>query len=226
MIAHKLLKNSISDDEYLLVTEYILENSAISDTEKDWASVVTGMDKYNKSMKVNYGYVLLHELLAQVPPVEHLDLPQKTENPFRYSVEIEAPVNPVQSYLTDLGLKKLWFKGLKALEYDNSQVNRVGTVHTCIMSGRNRMKFKSITNHFGAGKWVYGEKLFNPKYARDVDFYFIADRLDTARTILSFELHIKSFSGSLGFISDLFKKMIHRTLKANIDNFKILCESR
>lgn len=226
VIAHKLLKNSVPDREYLLITEGILKNPTVSNTNNDWAEIIKGKDVYNKSMIVNYGYVLLHNLLTKVPPVEHLDLPQKTENPFRYSIEIEAPVNLVQSYLTDLSLKKLWFKDLKGVEYDSNQVNRVGTVHTCIVSGRNRMKFKSITNHFGAGKWVYGEKLLNPKFARDVDFYFIADRLDTARTILSFELHIKPFTGFLAFISGIFTKMMRRTFKINIDNFKVLCESR
>jgi hypothetical protein len=112
------------------------------------------------------------------------------------------------------------------VEYDGTQVNRVGTEHTCIVSGRNRLKFKSITNHFGAGKWVYGEKLLNPKFARDVDFYFIADRLDTARTMLLFELHVKPFREPFGFISDIFKIMMSRTFKTNIENFKVLCESK
>jgi hypothetical protein len=203
--AHKLLKNSIPDHEYLLATDSILGNSTISDREKDWASVITGMDVYNKTLKLNYRYILLHPLLAKVPLVEHLDLPQKKTNPYRYSVEIEAPVSLVQSYLTDLSMKKLWFKGLKGVEYDSQQVNRVGTEHTCIVSGNNRLKFKSLTNHFGAGMWVYGEKLLNARFARDVDFYFIADRIETARTLLAFELHVKPYAGILGFLSGIFR---------------------
>jgi hypothetical protein len=224
VIAHKLLKNSVPDHEYLLATDRVMENSTISEDSKKWAEVISGNDVYNKSLHVNYGYVLLQKLHAKVPPVEHLDLPQKTENPFRYSVEIDAPVNLVQSYMTDLSLKKLWFKGLKGVEYDSNRVNRVGTVHTCIVGGRNHLKFKSITNHFGAGKWVYGEKLLNPKFARDMEFYFIADRLETARTMLVFELHVKLFPGPLAFISNIFKKRMSKVFKTNIENFKLICE--
>jgi hypothetical protein len=104
-------------------------------------------------------------------------------------------------------------------------VNRVGTEHTCIVSGNNRLKFKSLTNHFGAGKWSYGEKLLNARFARDVDFYFIADRIETARTLLAFELHVKPYAGILGFLSGIFKKAMSRTFKKNIDNFKMLCEA-
>jgi hypothetical protein len=226
VIAHKLLKNSVPAREYLLITDGILKDSKINKDHNDWAKVITGADVYNKTMSINYGYILINFLLAKVPLVEHIDLPQKTENPFKYSLEIEAPVNLVQSYLTDLSMKKRWFKDLKDLEYDSSQVNRVGTVHTCIVGGRSRLKFQSITNHFGAGKWVYGEKLIKPRYANGVDFYFIADRLDTARTMLEFELHVKPFNGILGYLSAGYKKMLSQNFRISIENFKKMCESK
>jgi len=224
VIAHKLLKNSIPDHEYLLITGEIPESPTISEEGTTWGTVLPGMDMFNGTMEVHYGYVLLRPLLERVPPVEHFDLPQKTSSPFRCTTEIETPASLVQSYLIDLDMKRFWFQGLKGVEYDRQHINRMGTQHTCIVSGGHHLRFRSITDDFGGDKWVYGEKMLNPRFAREVQFYFVTDRLSGAKTRVVFELHVIPLTGYRAIFSFFFKSMLERTFRRSLVNFKNLCE--
>jgi hypothetical protein len=66
IIAHRLLKNSISDHEYLLLTEKYLGNYNDKEAEEllHWAELSKGSDEYDHLGKVNYRYISLESLFT------------------------------------------------------------------------------------------------------------------------------------------------------------------
>jgi len=73
IIAHKLLKNSIPDPEYILLTEKLLENYP---TEKiksvfDWNPLVPGKDEYEFIGVIPYRYILLDPSLEKAGNAEN-----------------------------------------------------------------------------------------------------------------------------------------------------------
>jgi hypothetical protein len=87
------------------------------------------------------------------------------------------------------------------------------------------LQFQTITNDFGPGKWVYGEKLLNPPFVKEADFYFIMDDIDMENTILSFELHYKPLKGIMSLMSIIFRIAFKRIFFRSLIKFKKMCES-
>ncbi len=222
--AHRLLKNSIPDSEYLLLTESLLRHKSVPELKKDWVLIRNGEDSYLKNKKVKYSYILLSDLCKHVPPVEHFELPQKSKNPIRFNLEIHQNPYRTQELLLNFDFKKKWYKNIRKIEYDKSKINRIGTRHICTIQNQDS-QFQTITNDFGPGKWVYGEKLLNPPLVKEADFYFIIDNNDQENTFLSFELHYKPRKGIMKLMSIIFRIVFKRIFVSNIVNFKKICES-
>ena len=215
IIVHRLLKNSIPDSEYLLITENLLSLKSVPEQKKDWILFKIGEDSYSENKKVNYSYLLLNDLCKNIPPVEHFELPQKSKNPIRLNIEIHQNPYNVQDLLLDFDFKKRWYKNIRKIEYDKKKINRIGTRHICTIENQN-LQFQTITNDFGPGKWVYGERLLNPPFVKEADFYFIIDINNIENTSLSFELHYKPLSGILSLMSIFFKIFFKRIFKRNL----------
>ncbi|WOD44528.1 DUF2652 domain-containing protein [Hwangdonia lutea] len=64
IIAHRLLKNSIESDEYLMISEGVLNQYKNHDLKKEtfWTSLKSGHDNYEHIGQVNYSYFELNPL--------------------------------------------------------------------------------------------------------------------------------------------------------------------
>lgn len=65
VIVHKLLKNSIKETEYILLTEKLLANYPEKDIAGifDWDSLKQGKDEYDYIGSINYNYIVLNPLI-------------------------------------------------------------------------------------------------------------------------------------------------------------------
>ncbi|MBI4547221.1 MAG: DUF2652 domain-containing protein [Ignavibacteriae bacterium] len=72
ILAHRLLKNNIEGNEYVLLSENYLRSQAIQDLKSviDWEEVKEGTIDYEHLGTVHYKYVSLSPLLRLVPPLE------------------------------------------------------------------------------------------------------------------------------------------------------------
>jgi hypothetical protein len=221
--AHWLLKNSISVTEYLLLTSDLTALKPLPTLIGEEPSFITDMDSYHQDSPVSYTYLPLGYLHNAVPPVEHFELPQKSKNPIRHSISIQRNIDDVYAFLIDFDFKKRWMKGIREVKYDKNQINQLGTQHTCIVKGTD-MHFETIANNFGPKKWVYGEKLLQPRLVKEADYYFILVSLNGTETLVNFELHYQPWKGPLSVLSWIFRGMMKRYFINSISNLKAACE--
>ena len=68
ILAHRLLKNSIQGDEYILVTERTFDQITDKDLDnhRDWAKVESGNSSYENLGEIGYKYIMLSPLLDHV----------------------------------------------------------------------------------------------------------------------------------------------------------------
>ncbi|MFD1160912.1 DUF2652 domain-containing protein [Hwangdonia seohaensis] len=64
IIAHRLLKNSIESDEYLMISEAVLDQYKNQDIQKEtfWNELKSGKDSYEHIGHINYKYIELKPL--------------------------------------------------------------------------------------------------------------------------------------------------------------------
>jgi hypothetical protein len=135
IVAHRLLKNSINNNEYLLITEKLLQQVADSSEpiEMDWSRA---SDEYNSIGKVDYHFTLLGEARKKVPEPPAPDTGYRTDNTFFIEMPIAANFRDVYMVLMNIPGRPGWVPALQKVEQDMPQVF-VGSVHRCTFENYN-----------------------------------------------------------------------------------------
>ena len=131
IIAHRLLKNSVSVPEYLLVTQPTL--SGIEGADDRLVSFANGSDAYDNLGTIEYRFKSLDSYRDEVkvePP-----LPAGLKNPRKMtqlSRRINAPIERVYQRLIDLPGRINWIEGATKVEMSNDEPNHIGKTHRCV----------------------------------------------------------------------------------------------
>jgi hypothetical protein len=129
IVAHRLLKNSIDNNEYLLITEKLLKEVADSpeDIEMEWSC---SSEEYASIGKVEYRFALLNEARKNVPEPT---LPQnhyRTDNTSYFEMPIAAGYLNAYMKLMYIPERHKWMPGLQKVEQDTPEAF-VGSIHLC-----------------------------------------------------------------------------------------------
>lgn len=213
VLLHRLLKNNVEHGEYILFTNAYLQERQ---EQKDLLNEIKfeeGFSEYENVGLVNYEYVALSDLHSEVPDPPKVMLPEKMKDPIAEEFVFNMPILEVYEYLTNFDLKKQWNEGIDEFKYDEERVNRVGTKHICVFE-KGTAEIESITNDFGEGNIVYGEKLLKFPLGRDFSFYYILSPMDD-RTKVRLEVHYRP----LPVIGWLLKPLINMNIRKIMGNF-------
>ncbi|MDO9376490.1 MAG: DUF2652 domain-containing protein [Ferruginibacter sp.] len=128
IVAHRLLKNSIDNHEYLLVTEKLLDHQVdkTSLLEMEWNS---SFEEYPSIGKVQFRYTSLAEArkLVPDPPVPVSYEPDDTRF---LTIPIAANFQDVYMTVMNIPGRPDWVPGLQKVEQDQPAVF-IGSVHLC-----------------------------------------------------------------------------------------------
>jgi hypothetical protein len=133
IVAHRLLKNSIESNEYLLMTEKLLQEiqDDSNDDESDW---IRSTEEYAAIGKIDYQFTLLNQARSNVPDPPPVENDYRTDNTPLLETTIEA--NYFDTYLVASNIpgREGWMPGLKKVEQDVPGVF-IGSVHRCTFDG-------------------------------------------------------------------------------------------
>jgi len=224
VMIHRLLKNDVKLNEYLLISNKLIKHwqTPFNQSFPEWAAPSEGETNYEKLGKVGYNFITLaslHDFVAD-PPAR---IPPKlTSNPMVREIYIDRPIYQVFEVVTNLDLRLTWNKGVKELEYEIGKINRAGTKHRCLFDS-GFADFETITNNFGEEKLVYGERLNSIPIAKEVSTYYILNE-EGSGTRVRLEIHIDPLR-IIGWLFSFFlKKRISKTFETLIANLKTACE--
>jgi hypothetical protein len=129
IVAHRLLKNSIDNNEYLLLTERLLEQ--VADTpevvEMEWAS---SAEEYASIGKIAYRFTLLNEARKKVPEPPEPPNHYRTDNTAYIEIPIAANYLDVYMTVMDIPGRPSWQPDLQKVEQEIPNVF-VGSIHHC-----------------------------------------------------------------------------------------------
>ena len=134
IVAHRLLKNSTREREYLLLSGDLLASygSAVDQPQ----GFTDGADAYDDLGTIAYKVHLLTPYKSQVsvePPVPfRLASPQQV---MRIPQHIAAPMQAVFQSLIDLPGRMNWMAGAKRVDVADGRPNHIGTKHRCVRDG-------------------------------------------------------------------------------------------
>jgi hypothetical protein len=136
IVAHRLLKNTVPDREYLLVTQATLAGQPAAGAQLTTFS--DGMTAYDELGNIEYCYKCLDCFMPEVevepPPPLGLKDPVRV---MALSQHVDAPAEAVYQVLIDLPARMKWIEGIKSLEFRDQLPNHVGKIHRCVRDGND-----------------------------------------------------------------------------------------
>jgi hypothetical protein len=214
ILAHRLLKNDIPDDEYLLLTDPCIGSD--SPVLPEWATLARGESAYDELGPVRHAHVPLTGLHAGIPEPEARKPSFRIQNPLRFEGQLDLALDDAFELVSNFEYRLLWNDGVDRLEFETERVNRVGTPHRCVIQG-NLIAFETTTNDFGEGRRVYGERITSRAPVDEPTIYHILEA-DGERTRVAVEVHYRP-KGVLGpLIAPFFRLGIRKSLRRGLDS--------
>ena len=129
IVAHRLLKNSIGKNEYLLVTDKLLRNTPdrSEELEMKWNA---SADEYGSIGKVEYQFALFDEARKHVPLPDSPNTFYEADNTPYFEVPITANFHDVYMRVMAIPDRFNWVPGLQKVEQDIPHVF-IGNTHHC-----------------------------------------------------------------------------------------------
>lgn len=229
ILAHRLLKNQLGLNEYVLMTEKYLNTQYLDEYQDEYQMpdhlhLAQGAIKFSQIGVVNYGYIPLEHILKNVPePPERRNL-TRFDNPVVIDTFINASLEAVYGTLTNPKLKPEWIRGLKEVILDEKKIPRIGTDHQCILQAMV-LDVEVVHSRMEEGKLEYMEQVNNLWLLPEMKFFYILKRHD-GFTKLTLEIHYKIIP-VIGFILNPFIRLLIKFFfKENTKRFKKFCEGQ
>ncbi len=229
ILAHRLLKNNINDDEYLLITKAYLTTQNDSDAGLDeWVKFHEHKESFDNFEEVQIKYVPLTEVKKELPDVSKLKRTDLDYTNPDTSIFIDAPILLVHELLTDQDAKLNYVPGLKEIK-DNAPVNRINTSHTCVFDDLE-IHFVTLSNEVKEKEISYVEQ-----GEASIGVAFISDyklKEEGKGTILSLKIFPGRISKNLSFYKRVFRNImtklaifkLRNASPKNLEVFKTFCE--
>lgn len=148
IVAHRLMKNDIPLNEYVLITNELINacSSWVEIEQVAWEKPSKGNGEYDFG-SIKYCYLSLAPLESHIPELTLEDYVPDPKMSKILAVEstINAPIELVFDIVSDAHAKHLWVLHVKGSDKTNGEITKNGSTHRCIMNGDDNDPF--LTSH-------------------------------------------------------------------------------
>jgi uncharacterized protein YndB with AHSA1/START domain len=220
---HRLLKNNIPQDEYILLSGTIGEEALKAQDTENWVQWNKGSVSYDIG-NVNYAYASLQPVYAEIPEPELSEVKlYRSASPMVYTIEIKAPMDIVYEALIDLNQRTEWMAGLKAVKIREAPLNRMNRICTsfeCAME-HEKCTWQTSKAEFGEHSLKFSETFLE----HPMTFDYTVEEVN-GKIKLTLECH-NAFRLPMKWMFDWFmKKKFRADTQKSLNRLKDYCESR
>ena len=134
IVAHRLLKNSIDGDGYIMYSQSLLdvaEKDEGWDKDLEWTAT---SDSYEAIGEIKYSYSPLETVKQAIPEPESNSPEDLNLLEDAVELDIDCDLDQVYHQLLDPRTKQHWVAGMKEIQTD-AEIDRVNTSHICVLEG-------------------------------------------------------------------------------------------
>ena len=154
VVAHRLLKNRIPSDEYILVTPSCFEVASLEQAPGALAWERSS-EEYPAIGTVQYQHAPLAGVRKTIPDPAPRPSPVIETGRHSVAVEIDAPMLPVYQLVIDLDQRPRWLSAVERVDRP-ATTERIGLRHTCIFHGLT-VEWRSVKSEIGDDEITYVE---------------------------------------------------------------------
>ncbi len=223
--AHRLMKNSVPSDNYILLSDSLSEDLGLAaGPHNEQFNFVAGKNHYD-NRDVHYLYADLDPALIEIDPL-----------PGSYVVDLPGPPQlldcrefPISAeglfeYISNFQYRHLWNTEADGFEFDENEVTKLGSKHVCVVNGQH-LDFVTITKAVEPKQLVYGEMTKDPGPVDELYQFFIITPLGPDRCRLEIETFWKAQSVLKKLVLNLVaKRFFKKGLSLALDNITKLVD--
>jgi len=154
-LTHKLLKNTISLDDYLLTTSAPKFSEGFH--KPDWMAIKEASSTYSEIGEVPFYYISLAPLRSKIGKMGARTQFHRFGKPVSAKKNINIPLKRLHGIVTDFSLRPKWIFGLKLIRDNTDHLNTIGSKHLCVMP-TTTMEFVITAQHIEEGTIEYVEQ--------------------------------------------------------------------
>ena len=218
VVAHRLLKNRIATDEYILATPSCFDFSSLEQSPGALAWERSS-DEYPAIGTIDYQYAPLAGVRRTIPDPSPRISPVIELGDDSVAVEIDAPMREVYQLVIDLDQRTRWLSAVERLSRP-ATTERIGLRHVCIFHGLT-VEWVAVKSDIGDDEITYVEEGRIVEKDLPARASFILKRLGARRTSLQF--HAKWLS-SPGPPREMTNAVL-ADYKRGLETMKTLCEN-
>jgi hypothetical protein len=224
ILAHRLMKNNLRSNEYLLMTGDYLKNIDEKSLKEhcNWSELKEGTEHYEHFGDITFKYIELSALHSEIKPLDKREDVDKFPDPIHVSLDIKAPLNSIYKIITDLSLRPKWSHGLKKITYNEDEIPRIGSKHICDLPS-GLVEIETVQNNKSSAKIEYVERATKNFVFPQATTFFVLKKSNQG-TNLSIEFHYKKRLLTGWLIDILFRKNIQQGIEKSANNLKNICE--
>jgi hypothetical protein len=154
---HRLLKNSVSSDNYVLLSTSLADNMKMSKTySSNLFQFEKGQDIYdNRTIDYIYSNIEKNRLtLSPFSASKRVEM--KSDPDIVISSTFNTSAEELLELITNYSYRHLWVKGVDKFEYNEHEVTRLETPHVCVIDGKS-LDFVVVIKDGAPGELIYGE---------------------------------------------------------------------
>lgn len=217
VVAHRLLKNSVSLPEYALLSG---DNRRLDSATG--LPVSEGRDHYEDVGEVRYTIVDLEPVRREFEERRQFYLTE-ADAKLKVFAEIDAPTEMVWDAEMDLEKRRRWQVTIENMDHVSGQVGKVGEVHRCVHSDGSKMIHLTVgIDNEGRRKT---EKIWLSRLLKDCYITIGAEPIGTERCRASL---LATFQPAIPVISHvalpLIMALMKRSVQKDMAGLKALCE--
>jgi hypothetical protein len=217
IVAHRLLKNDVDSDEYILMTEPCCD--AVGHTNHNptlqWSK---SSQAYDAIGNVNYEVATLSDYRAQIspPPAPPRFVVEKGEDDLE--IVIDAPLRAVYQTLINVDKRPEWLEGVDTINREMTS-ERISMRHNCVFHGMTLIN-TAVYRDFSEDHALYSEKVDIPDINLTLQAHYEMHALGDGSTRLNFNVNWMGAE----LPAENKQGMLHGQA-TNLELFKNVCET-
>lgn len=225
IILHRLLKNKIPCNEYLLFTKPFFDTLNTKILNSLQLSIADESEEFD-GVIVSYKYLPIKQWLNGIVAPEEDSLKKVTNMVpvITASTVINSPADIIFNYIADLSKRPEWMNSVKTIELiSREKINQASTVHKCILENNDSILF--YTNYFEHGENDLTIIEIDNK-RRAFGHQFTAEYLSAKSSIVKIEFLVKNNFIYKVMFNLFMKNRMERNIKKSLGNLRTKFEKK
>lgn len=211
--AHRLLKNDVPLNEYLLISG--------STDRGDWES---SKANYEGLGEISYRYKSMEPLLEKVKVPDPKDSWQQHRRPALANTIISKSLNESALLLSDVSKRPVWIDNLQRVDLNEDHLHRVGDSHQCLV-GKREMNIGTVAAEWEDEAFRLVETNFQAPIFGEVSTVTIVkpEPGDPQKSRVEIEVHPQKNNFLLGMLWTLIgRRLVSQQMTGSLDKLREL----